>query len=80
MSTKILHFFIACLFTFSISYSAASNAVQDNKRLPEIGTTGAAFMSIERERVVGDFYMRQVRSQAPIIHDPVLDSYLNSIG
>ncbi|MCK7458379.1 beta-barrel assembly-enhancing protease [Idiomarina aminovorans] len=37
-------------------------------------------MSIEREQVVGDFYMRQVRSQAPIIYDPVLDSYLNSMG
>lgn len=80
MSTKIIHTFIACLLTFAISFSAASNAMQDNQRLPEIGTTGAAFMSIERERVVGDFYMRQVRSQAPIVHDPVLDSYLNSIG
>ena len=80
MSTKILHTFTACLLTFAISFSAVSNAMQDNQRLPEIGTTGAAFMSIERERVVGDFYMRQVRSQAPIVHDPVLDSYLNSIG
>ena len=80
MSTKIIHLFVTCLLTFAISFSAASSAVQDNRRLPEIGTTGAAFMSVERERVVGDFYMRQVRSQAPIIHDPVLDSYLNSIG
>ena len=80
MSTKILHTFTACLLIFAISFSAVSNAMQDNQRLPEIGTTGAAFMSIERERVVGDFYMRQVRSQAPIVHDPVLDSYLNSIG
>lgn len=80
MSTKIIHLFVSCLLTFAISFSAASSAAQDNRRLPEIGTTGAAFMSIERERVVGDFYMRQVRSQAPIIHDPVLDSYLNSMG
>lgn len=80
MSTKTIHFFIACLFTFVISFSSASGAMQDRQRLPEIGTTGAAFMSIEREQVVGDFYMRQVRSQAPIIYDPVLDSYLNSIG
>lgn len=80
MSTKIIHLFVTCLLTFAISFSAAGSAAQDNRRLPEIGTTGAAFMSVERERVVGDFYMRQVRSQAPIIHDPVLDSYLNSIG
>ncbi len=80
MSTKIIHLFVSCLLTFAISFSAASSAAQDSRRLPEIGTTGAAFMSIERERVVGDFYMRQVRSQAPIIHDPVLDSYLNSMG
>lgn len=80
MSTKIIHTFTACLLSFAISFSAPGSAMQDNRRLPEIGTTGAAFMSIERERVVGDFYMRQVRSQAPIVHDPVLDSYLNSIG
>lgn len=61
-------------------FSAFAFSAQDNRRLPEIGTTGAAFLSIEREQVVGDFYMRQVRSQAPIIYDPVLDSYLSSIG
>jgi len=80
MSTKIINIFTACLLTITISFSAVSSAMQNSQRLPEIGTTGAAFMSIERERVVGDFYMRQVRSQAPIINDPVLDSYLNSIG
>lgn len=80
MSTKTMLFLIACLFSFTLSFSAGSSATQIRQNLPEIGTTGAAFMSIEREQVVGDFYMRQVRAQAPIIYDPVLNSYLNSIG
>jgi len=71
------------LFTTLLStllmFSAAV-AAQDHSRLPQMGTTGAGFMTIERERVVGDYYMRQVRAQAPIISDPVLDSYLADLG
>lgn len=80
MYTKIQSFLTAVAMTGLFCVSASSHAIQDHQRLPEIGTTGAAFMSIEREQVVGDFYMRQVRSQAPIVYDPVLNSYLNSIG
>ena len=37
-------------------------------------------MSIEREKVVGDYYMRQLRATAPVIQDPVLNSYLKDVG
>lgn len=66
----------ALLMTLSLATAQA----QDHGSLPQMGTTGASFMSVERERLVGDFYMRQVRSQAPIISDPVLDSYLADVG
>lgn len=56
------------------------SVAQDHSRLPQMGTTGAGFMSVERERLIGDYYMRQVRAQAPIIADPTLDSYLAELG
>lgn len=69
---------IACVaLGASIALSATSQA-QD--RLPEIGTAGAAVMTIERERIYGDMYMRQVRAMAPLVNDPVLDEYLWDMG
>ena len=56
------------------------SVAQDHSRLPQMGTTGAGFMTVEREQLVGDYYMRQVRAQAPIIADPALDSYLAELG
>lgn len=71
-------FTIAAL-SVALSLSASVNA-QEHSRLPQMGTTGAGFMSVEREQLVGDFYMRQVRAQAPIVRDPVLESYLTELG
>lgn len=62
----------------SIALMATSSAAQN--RLPDIGTVGGGTMSIERERVIGDFYMRQIRASAPVINDPVLDEYLTDLG
>ena len=64
----------------SVLLFATPVKAQDHSQLPQMGTTGAGFMSIEREQLVGDFYMRQVRSQAPIIGDPALDTYLSELG
>lgn len=54
--------------------------VQAQSRLPELGTTGGGTMSIQREQMIGDLYMRQLRGAAPVVHDPVLSEYLNDIG
>lgn len=54
--------------------------VQAQSRLPELGTTGGGTMSIQREQMIGDLYMRQLRGAAPVVHDPVLNEYLNDIG
>lgn len=61
-----------------LSFMLASASAQS--RLPEIGTTGASVMSIEKEQTFGDLYMRQVRATAPIAGDPVLDEYLKDLG
>jgi predicted Zn-dependent protease len=58
----------------------ATASVAQQSRLPDIGTAGASVMSVERERTFGDLYMRQIRSQAPIVGDPVLNEYLKDMG
>lgn len=74
---KSLASLVFTLLFVSISPHALA---QDHSRLPQMGTTGAGFMTVEREQLVGDYYMRQVRAQAPVIGDPVLDSYLREVG
>ncbi|MDX1705707.1 M48 family metalloprotease [Pseudidiomarina sp.] len=61
-----------------LSFMFANASAQS--RLPEIGTTGASVMSIEKEQTFGDLYMRQVRATAPIAGDPVLNEYLKDLG
>lgn len=77
---SINYFSKTCLSLVLTLLCLSAAVAQDHSRLPQMGTTGAGFMSIEREQLVGDFYMRQVRAQAPIISDPVLDSYLTEMG
>ncbi len=37
-------------------------------------------ISLDKEMIVGDAVMRQMRGQSPVISDPVLDEYLQDIG
>lgn len=53
---------------------------QNRTEVPTIGTAGGAFMSIERERLFGDHYMREIRRALPLVEDPVLKEYLSTIG
>ena len=69
---------IASLTLAMTAHDVAAHPAQE--RIPEIGTAGAAIMTIERERIYGDMYMRQIRALAPMVGDPVLDEYLRDIG
>lgn len=74
---QLLTIISALTLSISMAYSATSMA---QERLPEIGTAGASVMTIEREQIFGDMYMRQLRAMSPMVHDPVLDEYLQDIG
>lgn len=65
----------------SISVFAQTSPFQSQKNtLPSIGVVAASAISIEKEVQIGDALMRQLRSQAPIIMDPVLEEYINDLG
>ncbi len=67
----------ACAFACA---SSSALAVQHSHDIPAIGVAGGATMSIDREKILGDFYMREIRNFAPLADDPVLREYLNDLG
>ncbi|WP_198676558.1 M48 family metalloprotease [Aliidiomarina soli] len=68
----------AWLLTAMLTFSSAH--AQQRPDLPTIGTAAGGTMSIDRERLIGDYYMRQMRAQAPMVEDPVLKEYLSDLG
>ncbi|MFA0443083.1 hypothetical protein BCU70_22365 [Vibrio sp. 10N.286.49.C2] len=48
--------------------------------LPEIGTAAGATLTIDQEIIYGDAYMRMIRASSPVVNDPVMNEYVNSIG
>lgn len=55
-------------------------ASANNINLPDIGTAAATTLSIGQEVEMGDYYTRMLRGSAPIINDPMLNEYINSLG
>ncbi|SLM63904.1 MULTISPECIES: beta-barrel assembly-enhancing protease [Dickeya] len=71
---------IAMLAGVLLNASPLSLAQEIPSTLPDIGTTAGATLSINQERVMGDFYLRQLRGGAPLINDPLLLQYINQLG
>ena len=55
-------------------------SVPGHAALPDLG--GNAFNTItpDKEKQLGDVMMRQTRGSLPMVYDPVLDEYINSLG
>ncbi|KZN61451.1 beta-barrel assembly-enhancing protease [Pseudoalteromonas luteoviolacea] len=70
---------VTTLCALSLSFSAASQATSDFK-LPDLGTSAVQVLPIEKERLIGDVMMMQIRSGSPLVQDPVLDEYLTTLG
>lgn len=73
---------VALSFVLTSSLTAvAQDANYSNKNaLPEIGVVASDAISLDKEMIVGDAVMRQMRGQSPVISDPVLDEYLQDVG
>ncbi len=48
--------------------------------LPDFGFSGSRGITIQREKMVGEYFMRLARSNLNIAYDPVLNEYLNYVG
>jgi len=76
LKKKLIAAFVLTLLTGSLPAVAADI----NDQLPDIGTSAGSTLSIGQEMQMGDFYVRQLRGSAPLINDPLLNQYINSLG
>ncbi len=60
--------------------SFSVHAANTKNDLPEIGVVASSAISVDKEMQIGDALMRQLRGQAPIVRDPLLDEYIQDIG
>jgi predicted Zn-dependent protease len=76
-------FLLLCL-ALTAQYAVAQTdlqSIESNRNLlPEIGVVASDALTINKEKIVGDIIMRQLRGQAPIVQDPVLQEYIQGIG
>ncbi len=68
------------LLAVLISSVCATASIAENTALPEIGDSSGSFMTPTQERHLGQAFMRNVRNAMPIISDPFLNSYIESLG
>ncbi|WP_240464885.1 M48 family metalloprotease [Paraferrimonas sp. SM1919] len=61
-------------------FCSSTNAQYSHSNLPDLGTAAVNTLSIEKEMLYGDAYMRVIRSSAPIADDPVLNQYISELG
>jgi len=65
----------------ALSFSAIAPHAEDNPiKLPELGTVASSSLTIEKELRIGQAYRMMMRSQLPIITDPLIEQYINDIG
>ncbi len=48
--------------------------------LPDIGDSAGSLLSPEHERRLGNAFLRQVRQRAPVVYDPEVEEYINTLG
>jgi beta-barrel assembly-enhancing protease len=70
------------LLSVALSAVVALPSLASNKKneLPEIGVVASSAISLDKEAIIGDALMRQLRGQAPLISDPLLDEYIQDLG
>jgi predicted Zn-dependent protease len=79
MIKPIANIVVSALCIFLLGTISVS-AVNKKNDLPEIGVVASSAISLDKEVLIGDALMRQLRGQAPIISDPLLDEYIQDIG
>ena len=74
--------FTLALLTLAMLLCSAKLSASQNKKndLPEIGVVASGALTLDKEMLIGDAVMRQLRGQAPIVNDPLLDEYIQDLG
>ncbi|AEH32586.1 Zinc metalloprotease [Vibrio anguillarum 775] len=70
---------LLCL-CITVAINAPSLSYADTIELPDIGTVAGSTLTIDQELIYGDAYMRMLRNSQPIVNDPVINEYIDSLG
>lgn len=65
----------SCLFAAGLLSSVCTAS-----SLPDLGGNGFSVITPDKEKQLGDVMMRQTRGSLPMVYDPLLDEYINSLG
>ncbi len=63
-----------------VTLSPASRALNDGIRLPDIGDPANAVLSVAEERQLNAIILAQIRRSMPVVNDPELTTYIQSLG
>ena len=74
MHNKYLFFLLSFYLLFF------SNIANSTNTLPDIGTVGAGALTVEKEKEYGWAFRLMANQGLPIIHDPVLNHYIDELG
>lgn len=77
---KLIANIAASALTVFLLGTMSVSAINNKNDLPEIGVVASSAISLDKEVLIGDAIMRQLRGQAPIINDPLLNEYIQDIG
>ncbi len=71
---------IAAALSLIISPFSTAHLPATYTDLPSIGTAASGTLSVDKEIEYGQAYMRMFRASQPIVLDPLLTEYVNSLG
>ena len=70
--------FLTCLMILVVA-SPTTDSATEGLKIPNLGSTSTSLFSAEYEHELGRNWLKAFRRQAPLINDPVLYSYLESL-
>jgi predicted Zn-dependent protease len=73
--SRVLWLALALLITL-----AANPLAADPYQLPDFGSSADTVLSLADQRALARAFMKSVRKALPVIEDPVLDNYIQSLG
>jgi predicted Zn-dependent protease len=79
-AASLLRGLAAALLALTLTGPVAVTRGADPLALPDFGSSADLVMSRGAERRLGTAFMRSVRAALPVIDDPLLTDYINSLG
>lgn len=71
--------FITCCLVSPIAAPFAFGSDAGRNNLPTLGDHSSGIISLEQEYALGQSFLRALRAQAPLLHDPLMQDYLEHL-